>query len=126
MAQQLTFDFVATIDRELAEKAETERLESQQRNWDAILKSAVRDYPPENEEWDVILMGIRLAHHVHESECHRCKLGCFNHCPDALGMHWSDRYKQYTLTKVCLKDYFRWCAQHGLKHLVKEVLSGGR
>ena len=120
--KQLAFPFVEKIDRGLAKKAEADRRDSQQRNWDAILKWHVNDYPPENEEWDIILMGIRLDRHVHENDCHRCKLGCFNHCPDALGMHWSDRHKQYCLTKVCLKDYFRFCAQHGLKHLVKEVL----
>lgn len=122
MVKQLAFEFVATMDQELAEKREIDRREMQQRNWDAILKWNVEKYPPENEEWDIILMGIRLDRHVHESECQRCKLGYFNHCPDALGMHWSDRHKQYCLTKVCLKDYFRWCAQHGRKDLVQEIL----
>lgn len=120
--EQLAFSFVQEMDQKLAEKAEADQHDMQQRNWDAVLKWHAEEYPPENEEWDVIQMGIRLDRHVHESECQRCKLGCFNHCPDALGMHWSDRYKQFTFTKVCLKDYFRWCAQHGLKHLVEEVL----
>lgn len=109
---QLAFSFVGEIDRELAEKAEADRRDMQQRNWDAILKWHVEEYPPEKEEWDIMLMGIRLSRHVHDSECQRCKLGCFNHCPDALGM-----------IKVCLKDYFRWCVQHGLKDWVKEALA---
>lgn len=119
---QLNFEFVAEMDRQLEEEREREQEESKRRNEDAILRWHVEDMPPENEEWDVVLMGIRLDRHVHGSECERCKLGCYNHCPDALGLHWSDRYEQYTYIKVCLKDYIRWCVQHGLKHLAKEVL----
>ena len=116
MATQLTLDFVGVMDHQ----AELWRQGSKRRNWDAQLKSCVDAYPPENEEWDVILMGIRLARHVHFSECEGCKLDTTNHCPDALGLHWSDRAKQYTVIKVCLKDYFRWCVQHGLKAWVRE------
>lgn len=121
-AAQLTFNFVALLDRELAEKAELDRRESKQRNADAILKSIVEHYPPTSEEWDIILMGIRLCRHVHDFECQRCKLGRFNHCPDALGVYWDPLYKTYNPVKVCLKDYFRWLAQHGLKAWVKGAM----
>ena len=122
-SKQLIFNFVPVMDRELAKKVEAEDLDSKQRNADGHLKWNVEYYPPTNEEWDVILIGIRLCRHVHDFECQRCKLGCFNHCPDALGTYWDPLHKQYNPIKVCLKDYFRWCAQHGLRAWVKKALS---
>lgn len=122
MRKQLTFDFVPMMDRELAEKQEREKIESRQRIHDSWLHSAVEDLPPTKEEWDVILMGIRLCRHVHPNECEGCKLACSNHCPDALGTYWDDTYKTWNPIKVCLKDYFRWCARHGLKAWVKKAL----
>jgi hypothetical protein len=120
---QLTFDFIPDIDRELAEKREREREELARRCQDSWLHSAVEDLPPAAEEWDVILMGIRLCRHVHDSECQRCKLGHYNHCPDALGTYYDETYQWSNPIKVCLKDYFRWCAQHGLKSWVKKALN---
>ena len=99
--QQLAFGFVAVMERDLAEKAEAERRESRQRNADGHLQWNVEHDPPENEEWDIILMGIRLCRHVHEFECERCKLGCFNHCPDALGTYWDPLYKEYNPMASC-------------------------
>lgn len=122
MNDQLAFGFVATMEREHAEQVEAGRRESRQRNADGILHWAVEEMPPESEEWDVILMGIRLCRHIHPFECERCRLGCFNHCPDALGTYWDPLYKTDNPIKVCLKDYFRWCAQHGLKAWVKKAL----
>lgn len=123
MDQQLAFGFVAVMERELSEKQEQEELERKRRIKDSWLHSAVEDLPPTSEEWDIILMGIRLCRHVHPSECEKCKLDRCNHCPDALGTCWDDTYKQYIPIKVCLRDYFRWLAQHGLKAWVKEALS---
>lgn len=119
---QLTFDFVPLMDKELAEKRAQEEAESRQRNQDAWLHHAVEEMPPTTEEWEVILMGIRLSRHVHHSECERCKLGPYNHCPDALGSYWEDTYKCWCPIKICLKDYFRWCAHHGHKDWVKKIL----
>jgi len=61
-------------------------------------------------------MGIRLSRFVHGSECEQCNLGCFNHCPSCLGMHWSDRYKQYCPIKVCLKDFLGKCKEWGYEY----------
>jgi len=116
---QMAFAFLEVMARERAEKAERERLESKLRNQDAILKSNVNDLPPENEEWDVIVMGIRLDRHVHGAECEKCTLGCYNHCPKSLPMHWSDMHKQYLVTKVCLKDYFAKCKEWGIKPVLE-------
>lgn len=122
MIKQLTFEFIPNLDRELAEKAEADRRDSKKRNADAHLAWCVEHYPPTSEEWDIILMGIRLCRHVHDSECERCKLATYNHCPGALGVYWDDVHKQYNPVKVCLKDYFRWLAQHGLKSWVKKAM----
>lgn len=115
MRQQLVFGFVEEIDKELADKAEAERLRSKQANQDAHLRWTANDMPPETEEWDIILMGIRLDRHVHGSECEKCNLGSYNHCPPHLPMHWSDRHKQFCLTKVCLKDFLAKCKEWGIK-----------
>jgi hypothetical protein len=122
--EQISFDFIATIDKELAVQAEAERAYWRKANADDHLHSNVEDLPPEPEEWDIILMGIRLCRHVHEFECQRCKLGCYNHCPRSLGTYWDPLYKTDNPIKVCLKDYFRWLAQHGLKSWVKRHLIG--
>lgn len=115
MSKQLSFDFVKEIDKELAAKAEADRLYWKRANQDAHLRWMSQDMPPENEEWDVILMGIRLDRHVHDSECERCNLGTYNHCPPHLPMHWSDRYNQYCPTKVCLKDFLKKCKEWNIK-----------
>lgn len=122
---QLCLGFIAEMDRELKEKRERERIEFQERVKDGWLHSAVENYPPTAAEWDVILMGIRMCRHVHHSECERCKLGPYNHCPDALGTYWDETYRTWIPIKVCLKDYFRWCAQHGLKDWVKKIYQRG-
>lgn len=125
MPGQLTFDFVPVMDRELTEKRKQEEIEHKRRIEDSWLHSAVEDLPPRAEEWDVILMGIRLSRHVHDSECQRCKLGPYNHCPRGLGSFWEEAYNCWCPIKVCLKDYIRWCVQHGRKDLAKEILTLG-
>lgn len=120
--EQLPFDFITVLDRELAEKRKADQHESRQRIHDSWLHSAVEDLPPMPEEWNVILMGIRLSRHVHHSECERCKFGPYNHCPDSLGTYWSGTHNQYIPIKICLKDYLKWCARHGLKELAKKQL----
>lgn len=122
---QLRFDFVAEIEKEHAEKVELERKESCRRIQNSWLHSAVENLPPRTEEWDVILMGIRLSRHVHHSECERCKLGPHSHCPRGLGSFWEEAYKCWCPIKVCLKDYIRWCVQHGHKDWAKEILEPG-
>ena len=115
MPNQPHFDFVLQIDKEQAEKRKREALEHKRSIQDSWLHSAVEDLPPHSEEWDIILMGIRLSRHMHDSEYQRCKLGCYNHCPDELGSYWSALNKQYIPIKVCIKDYFQWCDRHGWK-----------
>lgn len=111
------------MDRELAERRKQEEIERKQRIKDSWLHSAVEDLPPTAEEWDIILMGIRLSRHVHHSECERCKLACSSHCPDALGTYWDSTYRTWNPIKVCIKDYYGWCARHGLKDWVKKALT---
>jgi len=118
--KQLAFGFVATMDRELAIEAKRQREYWKKKNSDYNLKVMVEQLPPIDSEIEVVQMGIRMARHVHDDECERCKLGTFNHCPDTLPRHWY--HDQWCPTKVCLKDYFRWCAQHGRKDLVQEIL----
>lgn len=114
MAKQLVFEFVEEIDQKIAKQAEADRIEMKHRNHHAILEWHVREYPPENEEWDIILMGIRLDRHVHGDECDQCNLGYYDHCPPYLPMHWSERHKQWLLTKVCLKDFLAKCKEWGI------------
>lgn len=117
MKAQIAFPFLQEIDKDQAEKAEQDRLYWKRRNNQAILESHVRDMPPVSGEWDVILMGIRLARHVHPDECERCNLGHYNHCPPHIAMHWIDDYGgQWTFTKVCLKDFLRKCMEWGIKY----------
>jgi hypothetical protein len=123
--KQLHLGFIPEMDRELAAKRESDRKESVKRIQDGWLHSAVEDLPPRAEEWDIILMGIRLSRHVHDSECQRCKLDTYNHCPDVLGTYYDETHRTWNPIKVCLKDYFRWCAQHGLKDWVKKIYKGG-
>lgn len=130
MPEQLRLGFMPEMDRELAAKREQERKDFIRRQQDSWLHSNVEKLPPTPEEWDVILMGIRLCRHVHDSECQRCKLATENHCPAAVGTYYDEYYRTWNPIKVCLKDYFRWCAQHGLKdwvkeHLIPPVLKGG-
>jgi hypothetical protein len=122
---QLYFDFIPVMDQELAERRRQEAIESKRRIQDSWLHSAVEDLPPRPEEWDVILMGIRLSRHVHHSECERCKLASRNHCPRGLGSFWEEAYSCRCPIKVCLKDYIRWCVQHGHKDWAKEILEPG-
>jgi hypothetical protein len=107
----MVFPFIDEIDKQL--KMET---------YDSWMRRAVEDMPPVNEEVDVYFMGIRMARHVHNSECQRCQLGPYNHCPDALGMHWYEAAKQYCPIKVCLRDWFKWCAKHGYYSWIKEII----
>jgi hypothetical protein len=122
---QLYFDFIPVMDQELAEKRKQEAIESKRRIQDSWLHSMVENHPPRTEEWDVILMGIRMSRHVHDSECKRCKLDSRNHCPRGLGSFWEEAYKCWCPIKVCLKDYIRWCVQHGHKDWAKEILEPG-
>lgn len=120
MKNQMVFDFIEVMDREQAEEADRNRLYRQKRNADAILKHMVDDLPPVDAEIDVISMGIRMARHVHDDECRKCNLGTQNHCPDVLPAHWY--HGQYCRTKVCLKDYFRFCTRIGRKDLIRKQM----
>lgn len=120
--EQLAFGFLADVDKEFTEKQERERIESRQRNEDGHLDWTVNNMPPLPEEWNIILMGIRLCRHIHPRECHGCKLDTSNHCPEALGNYWDEVYKTDNPIKVCLKDYFDWCARNGRKDLIKKQL----
>lgn len=113
--KQLAFEFVKEIDQELTKKAEADRLYWKRANQDSHLKWTSNDMPPQNEEWDVILMGIRLSRHVHGSECEGCQLDTSNHCPPYLPMHFDEIYKQYHPTKICLKDFLAKCQEWGIK-----------
>lgn len=102
--RQLIFPFVGEIDQQIAadKKAEAERM-TQLRDA-SHLKWCLEQYPPINEEWDVMLMGIRLCRFVSDLECRGCKLS----------------YKDHTIgwqfpTKVCLKDYCQKCKEWGIK-----------
>lgn len=117
---QLTLPFIKVMDRKAEKKARRDREREKKRWADGLLKHMVEDLPPINEEVDVLLMGIRMSRHVHEFECQRCKLGCWNHCPTPLGNHLTD-YNGYCPIKVCIKDYFRWLVHHGYKAYVQEI-----
>ena len=120
MKNQMVFDFIEVMDRKQAEEAERNRLYWQKRNADTQLKHMVDDLPPVDAEIDVMSMGIRMARHVHDDECHKCNLDTQDHCPDTLPAHWY--LDQYCLTKVCLKDYFRFCTRIGRKDLIRKQM----
>lgn len=119
---QYQFAFIKEMDRQLAAEREARAEKDREGIKDSWLHSMVKNYPPTPDEWGIITMGIRLARHVHDNECERCKLATYNHCPDSLDRHYDPERKQYLVTKVCLKDYIKWCVQHRLKDLAKEAL----
>lgn len=123
MAEQLQLGFVPALDQEIADECQRKQIEARRRNEDAQLHWAVAQLPPNPDEWNIILMGIRLARHVHLSECRSCKFGPYSHCPDALGYYWDMNHKSWLPVKVCLKDYLKWCVRHELKELIKDHYS---
>ena len=56
----------------------------------------IEQYPPDADECDIMLGGIRLCRFVLRSECIKCKFACQDH---TLG--------EVFPTKICLKDYWR-------------------
>ena len=102
---QLQLPFVEGMDRQLAiDRAAAEK--KRHEDWAAaLLRSMVERYPPTSEEWDVMLMGIRLARFVSHLECEKCGLDTKDHTVGNLfGGH----------IKICLKDYYR--VRKGEKH----------
>ena len=89
--------FVAELDRQY--KAEDKR-----RHQEAILHAMVESYPPDAEECDIMLSGIRLARFVGEWECEGCGLSSHDH---TLGWMFN--------TKVCIKDFMAKCKKLGMK-----------
>ncbi len=116
MTEQLTFGFIKDIDQAAAKKAEEERLYWKKQNQDYRLKESLKESPPENEELNIISMGIRLCRHIHGSECEKCNLDVYNHCPDILGSYWCSEIKQSIPIKVCLKDFLPLCKEWGFKY----------
>lgn len=116
MTKQLAFGFVKEIDQATAEKAERDRVSRKKGNQDYHLESCLKEHPPENEELDIMSMGIRLCRHIHGSECEECNLDVYNHCPDILGTYWCSEIKQRIPIKVCLKDFLPLCKEWGLKY----------
>ena len=105
--QQRAFSFIEELDRQSAANKETEARRMHQLRAASHLKHCMEYYPPLNEEWDVILMGIRLCRFVSELECKGCELGYYDHTVGWLFP-----------TKVCLKDYSRKCKEWGIKPIL--------
>lgn len=102
---QLQLPFVEGMDRQLViDRADTEKKRHEE--WAAsLLRSMVRTYPPSSEEWDIILMGIRIDRFVSNLECAKCGLDTKDHTVGNLFTQWS--HNQYCPIKICLKDYYR-------------------
>lgn len=102
---QLKFTFVEEIDQELVDQKEKEHQRMKIANAASHLKSCMEYYPPDAEECEIMMMGIRLCRFVNDIECtEHCNLGSNDH---TLGWMFP--------TKICLKDYLVFCKKNGLK-----------
>ena len=108
---QLPLPFVAELDKQLAEERASKR-EDDHRRWAAdLLENMVDRDPPAPEEWDIMLMGIRLDRLVSHLECEKCNLATQDHTANWLFPYWDSEYRQTLYAKVCLKDLARVTGQ---------------
>jgi|GEM_PF-5822590 len=102
---QIPLPFVAELDKQLAEEQERKREYWARVHAESHIKWCLERYPPNTEECEVMLMGIRIDRFVNSyEECRRCNLGPHDHTVGWLFP-----------TKVCLKDYYRKCREWGIK-----------
>ena len=105
--QQLQLPFVEQMDRQLAIDRKDAAKRSHE-DWAAsMLMSAMRTHPPRAEEWDVMLLGIRLDRFVSNLECEKCGLATKDHTAGFLFGYWNEPYHSESPVKMCLKDYYR-------------------
>ena len=104
---QFQLPFVKGMDRQLAiDRAAAEK--KRHEDWAAsLLRSMVKWYPPCSEEWDIMLMGIRLSRFVSNLECEKCGLDTKDHTVGNMFWHWIPAYQTGGPIKICLKDYYR-------------------
>ena len=67
----------------------------------------VKWYPPSSQEWEIIVMGIRIDRFVSPLECRECSLDTKDHTVGNLFWHWIPAYECGGPIKICLKDYYR-------------------
>lgn len=101
---QLRLPFMDELDRRLADERQAAAKASHEANAAIWLKHAVDHYPASPAEWEIMLMGIRLARFVSDLECHQCNLACEDHTADWMFP-----------TNVCLKDYYALRKKLGLR-----------
>ena len=102
---QTKFAFLKEMDRQLAADKEAEAEYWRRTHAESFIKSCLERYPPTAEEWDIMLMGIRLARFVNSyEECRHCSLDTTDHTVGWLFP-----------TKVCVKDYRQKFRQKGGK-----------
>lgn len=109
MTTQLAFDFIEEIDEEQRQELEYLRRIQALKHERSTLTDIGDWHPPRPEEWDIILMGIRLARFVRDAECHECAFPSWNHCPDLLCGAQQSRYG--SIYHVCIRDYFGKCVE---------------
>ena len=105
--QQLMLPFIEQMDRQLAiDRAAAAK--KYHEDWAAsMLKSMMRTHPPRAEEWDVMLMGIRLDRFVSHLECEKCDMDTKDHTVGFLYSMWDETSRSEIPIKMCLKDYYR-------------------
>lgn len=106
MLKQLTFSFVAEIDRQTEEAREVEALRMKRANTIAILRATVRQHPLTDYERRVIPRGVRPARFVVHWECEKCPYACEDHSlGNKFGLDYTNQWGP-SIPCVCLKDYY--------------------
>ena len=106
MPKQLTFSFVAEIDRQAQEAREAEARRMKRANAIAILRATVQQHPLTDYERQVVPKGVRLARFVICWECERCPYACKDHSlGNKFGIDYTNRWGP-SIPCVCLKDYY--------------------
>jgi len=106
MPEQLTFAFVAEIDRQVEEAREVEARRMKRANAIAILRATVRQHPLTDYERRVIPRGVRPARFVISWECQKCPYAGEDHSLDnKFGIDYTNP-RGPSIPCVCLKDYY--------------------
>ena len=106
MSDQLTFSFVAELDRQAEEAREVEARRMKRANGIAILRAHVQQYPMTDYERGVIPKGVRLSRFVIDWECQKCPYACEDHSLDnKFGIDYTNP-RGPSIPCVCLKDYY--------------------
>ena len=102
---QLPLPCLAAMDKQLEKERGAKREYWARIHAESHIKWCLESYPPAPEEWDIMLMGIRISRFVNNyEECRHCNFGPHDHTVGWLFP-----------AKVCLKDYYRKCKEWGIK-----------